>query len=321
MALTPLNDAHRGQIEAGTAGRRQGHGFERSLASQISAGLHGDVPSGPPGHIYTGSPAQLLVEYIARSHGISHVTRTEAWWLGGLATAGAGDRLVVDGDVVRRSKSDVLVRIHAGSRSIQCGASVKTCSKATPTNAQLYFSTATAFSRLMRARGVPFPEEAELGLRHFCGDLGFRPTDRPAALVGRRADPDRWFFEELPTAERAALEGVLTRHQDRVTEVLLREAYDDDPCPPEYVMHQTGACRDLLTCEVALFSVAELVAASRRHCGFETRPYQVRKGRFKGDPAIHLAPRFGFVQFQRGGQAQHPTQLQFNLKAGYFRHI
>ena len=42
-----------------------------------------------------------------------------------------------------------------------------------------------------------------------------------------------------------------------------------------------------------------------------------------GDPADlpgvkHLAPRFGIVQMQRGGQKQHPDQLQFNLEAGYF---
>ena len=47
--------------------------------------------------------------------------------------------------------------------------------------------------------------------------------------------------------------------------------------------------------------------------------YSVRKGQYR-DPegAEHEAPRFGIVQMQRGGQKQHPTQLQFNLKAGYF---
>ena len=34
-----------------------------------------------------------------------------------------------------------------------------------------------------------------------------------------------------------------------------------------------------------------------------------------------MAPRFGIVQMQRGGQAQHPEQLQFNLQAGYFYKI
>tara|TARA_R100000808_G_scaffold23266_1_gene51440 strand:- start:49 stop:249 length:201 start_codon:yes stop_codon:yes gene_type:complete len=33
---------------------------------------------------------------------------------------------------------------------------------------------------------------------------------------------------------------------------------------------------------------------------------------------FHEAPRFGIIQMQRGGQKQHPTQLQFNLEAGYF---
>ncbi len=36
---------------------------------------------------------------------------------------------------------------------------------------------------------------------------------------------------------------------------------------------------------------------------------------------VHQAPRFGVIQMQRGGQKQHPEQLQFNLEASYFRKI
>lgn len=50
--------------------------------------------------------------------------------------------------------------------------------------------------------------------------------------------------------------------------------------------------------------------------------YAVRKGTYKDPLGVqHEAPRFGIVQMQRGGQKQHPTQLQFNLKAGYFYKI
>jgi hypothetical protein len=66
----------------------------------------------------------------------------------------------------------------------------------------------------------------------------------------------------------------------------------------------------------------ELIAQSRTYQGFATRPYSVRKGSYPDPPGVqHLAPRFGVVQMQRGGQAQHPTQLQFNLEAGYFYKI
>ena len=70
--------------------------------------------------------------------------------------------------------------------------------------------------------------------------------------------------------------------------------------------------------EIAVYSVEELIALSKKFAGFELKPYHIRKGSFKNDPNEHLAPRFGVVQMQRGGQKQHPTQLQFNLQAGYF---
>ena len=65
----------------------------------------------------------------------------------------------------------------------------------------------------------------------------------------------------------------------------------------------------------------EIVILSEQHSGYVLSEYRIHKGTYKNDTSSHLAPRFGFIQFQRGGQKQHPTQLQFNLKAGYFRHI
>jgi hypothetical protein len=81
------------------------------------------------------------------------------------------------------------------------------------------------------------------------------------------------------------------------------------------------AYTDITTCEVAVFTIDELIRYSRSYAGFINKPYFIRKGRFKNDPHQHLAPRFGFIQMQRGGQKQHPTQLQFNLQAGYFYNL
>ena len=58
------------------------------------------------------------------------------------------------------------------------------------------------------------------------------------------------------------------------------------------------------------------------YSGFSHKEYSVRKGSFKDPEGVkHQAPRFGIIQMQRGGQKQHPTQLQFNLQAGYFYKI
>ena len=67
-----------------------------------------------------------------------------------------------------------------------------------------------------------------------------------------------------------------------------------------------------------MFTVEELIEYSCRNNGFTTTPYTVRKGRFRDPHVTHYAPRFGFVQFQRLGNKQNATQLQFNLQAGYF---
>lgn len=114
----------------------------------------------------------------------------------------------------------------------------------------------------------------------------------------------------------------MAEHQDDITRLLLQKAYIEDPFVPEYLVHKTKKSADWIDTEVAVYSIEELIALSRRYQGFATRPYSVRKGNHK-DPAgvTHLAPRFGVVQMQRGGQAQHPEQLQFNLEAGYFYKI
>ena len=69
-------------------------------------------------------------------------------------------------------------------------------------------------------------------------------------------------------------------------------------------------------------TIDELIAQSRNYGGYWSKPYSVRKGSYKDPKGVtHDAPRFGIIQMQRGGQAQHPEQLQFNLEAGYFYKI
>lgn len=324
MALKARDPAHQAQIAAGTVGRSKGHRFEKELTQRLRC-----LNPIPPvlfknrlkGHLVRGAPESELVRYILRAERILGADRLEAWWLGGLATSGEGDKLIVDGQPLTGSKSDILLRIHCGAISHTLGVSIKTCNKSKPTNDQLYFTTAVAFCELLRRNGLVVSTPAEHALRMFCGDKGFRPCDAPVPTVGRLSDPDRWFWEELPPRGRALLEDLFRDRQDEITRILLQKAYPLDPYPPRYVLHQTGTFSDREDCPLALFSVDELVTLSKAHCAFQLREYRIRKGRFKDDPNIHLAPRFGFVQFQRGGQKQHPTQLQFNLKAGYFNHV
>lgn len=96
--------------------------------------------------------------------------------MGGLATSGLGDEIFDDlGKAVKKSKSDILVEVlHAGGVQ-RLGISVKTCNKNTPTNDQLYFTTASAFSALLRTNGIEVSKEAEIALKMFCGDSDIDP--------------------------------------------------------------------------------------------------------------------------------------------------
>jgi hypothetical protein len=319
MALMPENERHKAQIAAGTSGRKRGHEFEKLLAARISElRFSRDLLVAPTHYVVTGEPGMELVRRIIHDCRITSFTKLQAWWLGGLATSGEGDKITSKtGAAITASKSDVLIEIHSGGSVRPVGVSVKTCGNTTPTNDQLYFTTAVAFSNLLRASGIEVSAEVESALRMFCGDKGFRPIDGVCPR-DRKSDPDRWFWEELPASARSEIEELLTDRQREITTVLLQKAYPNDPFPPEFLLHQTVGPKDLNSFEMAILSIPDLVDCSCRYRSFETRSYFTRKGRFKGDPAEHLAPRFGFIQFQRGGQKQHPTQLQFNLEAGYF---
>ena len=323
MAQIPENERHKMQIAAGKLGRDRGHLFEKDLASSISAAdwEGSDFDGHVNNHRVIGHPALEIVKYVATDLGLKNVDHVEAWWLGGLATSGLGDVLhTPEGEKISRSKTDVLLSISAAGKEFVKGVSVKTCSKQTPTNDQLYFTTAVAFSELLSRNGIEWSDAAETALRMFCGDREFRPCGM-IDVSNRLADPERWFFEELPKNGRQDIESTLSQRQSDVTRVLLQLAYSDDPHPPEYILHLAVKPESIDAADLALFTVDELIQFSNGPSGFFTKGYVIRKGRFKHDPAQHLAPRFGFVRFQRGGQKQHPTQLQFNLKAGYFNHL
>jgi hypothetical protein len=320
MALKPDNARHAAQIEAGTIGRHKGHSFESLVAENINLVRMPFVRRATlEGCLFKGDPGIALLEYVLNDLAIGRLSTAKAFSAGALATAEKGIReLSVNSVSVRRCKSDVILILEADGKTITKGVSVKQCSNRHPTNAQLYFSTAVAFCQLLRNNKIQVSDKAVEAMRMFCGDSGFRPLDNPTVLRKRRCDPNRWFWEELPASAKNELEKIFTKQQDAITRLLLQKAYLNDPFPPEYLVHQTRQISGSEP-EFAIFSIEEFIRLSREFAGFHTRPYRIKKGSHK-DPADveHLAPRFGVVQFQRGGQKQHPTQLQFNLKAGYF---
>lgn len=324
MALKPMDKRHKIQIEAGITGRKKGHKFESVLTAAINnLDTKNFVPAKNSGHIFHGNPAIELLQYIANDKNVK-IHDVKASWLGGLATSGLGDALLDErGNPITKCKSDVLIKITTDSGVDTVGISIKTCNKKTATNPQMFFTTARAFCQLLRTYGICVSEEAECGLSMFCGDIGFRPLDLmdKDQLLHRVSDPNRYYWEELSEHAQQDWQTVFSEHQDKITMLLFQKAYKGDPYPPNYLLHQTVKYDDFYNCETAIFSMNEIVALSRKHSGYTLSQYVIRKGTYKNDKNTHLAPRFGFVQFQRGGQKQHPTQLQFNLKAGYFRHI
>lgn len=191
MALAPIDGKHARQIQAGQRGRNAGHRFEDQLAHAINSTPWPLHPLHLPKHVCTGPPSDLLLSYIAQSTNLPVVQRATAVSTGALATSEEGARwLKVNGVSLNRTKSDIVLTIHGrpGSSPHICGVSVKHCNHRHPTNAQLFFTTARAFSTTLASAGIPVPDSAVLALRQFCGDHGLRPCDHPEALLkqGRR---------------------------------------------------------------------------------------------------------------------------------------
>ena len=321
MALEPEDLQHGLQILAGTKGRKRGHEFEDSLAELVNSFalpldnfFHKNVFLGPPHFTLIKKGLDLI--------GWSNFDRVEAIALGSLATAEDGKKwLKVHGAKVSACKSDILLTFYWKNLIKSVGVSVKQCNNKTPTNAQLFFTTATAFTRLLTNNGIPISNDAVIALKQFCGDEGYRPSDNPALISTRKIDPRRYFWEEINVAGRNELESIFSKKQDEITKLLLQKAYLNDPFAPELLIHKTKKI-DYGDQEYAVYIIDELIQLSKNYSGFTTREYSVRKGQYKDPSGIkHQAPRFGIVQMQRGGQKQHPTQLQFNLQAGYFYKI
>jgi hypothetical protein len=324
MALKPTSKKHAKQIKAGTIGRKRGHKFEIVLAEMISK-LPKSIDSADikDGNVFVGNPALNLIQYVMQDLGIDNISNLMAISPGTLATAGKGKKTITfNGNEIGKSKSDIILIGESNRKKIIKGISVKQCSNEKPTNAQLYFTTARAFCELLRRDSIDISDACVDAMRMFCGDVGFRPLDDQTTNKDRKTDSRRWFWEELPNKERQELEKIFTTQQDKITRLLLRKAYQDDQYSPDYVVHQTKKFSDIRSCEVAIYSIDELVKLSHTYGGFKKKKYSVRKGHGRDPVGVeHEAPRFGIIQMQRGGQKQHPSQLQFNLEAGYFNKL
>jgi hypothetical protein len=322
MALTPIDSAHAFQIQAGTIGRKAGHSFELDIATCINELKYPVYQEKITQHVFRAEPAPMIIQKCLNFIGWQNCDSAQAIALGSLATAEEGKKwLTVNGVLVKACKSDILVTVRAGEKFETIGISTKQCNNPTPTNAQLYFTTAKGFYNLLNNNGIPLSLKALDALKQFCGDDGYRPMDNEEHMLGRKTDPRRYFWEEINIDGRIELERVFHKNQDEITRLLLQKAYLNDPFIPELLLHKTKKIDGPIQ-EYALYTISELIVKSREHSGFVKRKYSVRKGSYKDPEGVeHDAPRFGIVQMQRGGQAQHPTQLQFNLQAGYFYNI
>ena len=325
MALTPINEDHALQIQAGTLGRKAGHAFEDYIAHAINHLRYPiTFPRNLNNHVMVGDPSVNLLHYVASTLKNLSIDHAAAISTGALATTEEGTKwLRVNGVLLNRCKSDIIINLRfRHDRQHTIGISIKQCNNRVPTNAQLYFTTALGFSSLLVSNGIPVSNDAIRALREFCGDRGFRPCDSPHVYDSRVVDPRRFFWEETSELGHDELESIFSEYQDVITRLLLQKAYLNDPFKPDYLLHKTKHASSLTDVEVAIYQIDELVSHSQNHSGFLLRPYSIRKGSYRDPKGVtHLAPRFGVVQMQRGGQKQHPEQLQFNLAAGYFYKI
>ena len=311
------------QKEAGALGRRQGHNFEIELAEAINklkTPFSADTNAIPQGHyVFKGDPAELLIKKILNYYKSSSFKSIIAHPTGRLATAEEGEKvIIIDGQRITKAKSDIILEaIDEKETKRIIGISVKQCNKPNPTNDQVFFTTASAFCNLLKEKGLEVSEKAWLAMKQFCGDAGFTPRDN-GDTSNRKSNPERYFWEEVNKDGRDELEKLFKEKQDEITRLLLQKGYSDDPFPPDFIIHKTRKAKDGIT-EVALFSMDEIIKLSHDYASFNCVKYRVKKGRYKEPKEIeHHAPRFGVIQMQRCGNKQNATQLQFNLKAGYF---
>lgn len=326
MTLVAENEQHRHQIEAGVKGRIKGHKFEEEVSIEINNIIRPDYNiSIVSPNIFEGNPAEILLEYISKDKGVK-IQRAKAYWLGGLATAGAGAEIENDeGKVISGSKSDVVIDvIYENGCKDTIGVSVKSCKS----NAQVCLTTCGKFCALLRENNIPVSETAEIGLKMFCGENGYSPQDgylpedTSNIPSNRTARPERWYWEELPFDVQLEWEKIFSEHQDEITILILQKAtaYKTDKFKPDYILHECKEHEDIDNCTVAVMSIIEFAEYSRLFDTFGLKGKKVQKGKYKGiDLAEHQYPHFGYIQFQPIGNKQNFSELQFNLKSNYYK--
>lgn len=327
MALDPKSEGHLFQIEAGTEGRLKGHKFEEVVTEELN---NIDFMSGNTfiecvkPNVYHGNPANALVSHISQDKG-KQINRLNAYWLGGLATARAGDNILNEnGEKITGSKSDILMDVeYEDGTNERIGVSAKACSN----NAQMALTTVSVFCGMLRENGIDVSDDAEIGLKMFCGEVGYRPIDGyvPKDMSNvpqdRKARQDRWFWEELSNQVKQEWEKIFTENQLKITMMLLQCArtYKTDSYKPTYILHECEKHSDIGNCKVAVMSVEEFATYSQLFDSFGIKEKRISKGSYKGiDMAIHQYPHFGFIQFQPIGNQQNFSELQFNLKSKYY---
>lgn len=307
------------QIDAGIKGRRKGHSYEAVIADSLNnVRCPYRATIGFTKNIVSGKGEHILLSKIIAHLNWGKIDSVKAYHTGKLATLEDEKReIVVKGHSVSSSKSDVILELQHQSGEVRCiGVSIKQCNNKKPTNVQLFYTTARAFCDLLIENGIEISSSGIKAMRQFCGDPGFRPMDH-SDCCNRISTPYRYFWEEIDSQGKIELEKIFLEKQNEITRLLLQKGYSDDPFPPEIILHKTKKVQGEE--EFAIYTVDELVDLSRKYGSFGFNKYRVIKGSYKEPVGTeHLAPRFGVVQMQRGGQKKHPTQLQFNLKAGYF---
>lgn len=328
MALIAENEQHGLQIEAGTQGRLKGHKFEAVVSEELN---NLDITQTDylvkltDVNIYQGNPAAALVEHITVDRK-KQIERLKAYWLGGLATAGQGAELKNDdGEIITGSKSDIVVDvIYKNGEKETIGVSVKSCKN----NAQVALTTSGAFCDMLRSNDIPVSEDAEVGMKMFCGESGYSPGDGyvPEDISNipspRTARPERYYWEELPTRTQKEWMRLLTTYQDKITTLILQKAnaYKTDKFSPSFILHECKQHTDINDCQVAVMTMDEFAKYSRLYDTFGLKGKKVSKGKYKGiDLAEHMYPHFGFLQFQPIGNKQNFSELQFNLKSNYYK--
>lgn len=330
MTLDTKDEKKLLQIKAGTNGRLKGHKFEEIVTDELNRidfSLNDILLECERPNIYRGNPANALISHIFKEEG-KEINELEAYWLGGLATAGKGANILNEnGEKITGSKSDILMDIQYKDGSIEkVGVSVKACSN----NAQMALTTASSFCEMLRDSGIIVSKEAEIGLKMFCGEAGYRPMDgyKPDDIKNipkdRKARKDRWYWEELSDSIKDEWQIIFSNNQVKITMMLLQCArnYKTDIYKPTYILHECENHEDIDDCRVVIMSVEEFAEYSKLFDSFGIKEKRINKGSYKGiDMAMHQYPHFGFIQFQPIGNKKNFSELQFNLKAKYYNKI